>query len=63
MTGMKAPTAKAANDEVAATHGESSSPGARPSSSRVSVSRALSGWPMMRRARAFASSSDRPLAW
>ena len=44
-TGMNAPTAKDPNDDSAATHGDPRSPGARPSSSRVSVSRAVSGRP------------------
>ena len=54
-TGSNAPIAKAANDEIAATHGDPSVPGSSPSSSRASVSSATSGRSMMLSASAFAS--------
>ena len=42
ITGKAAPSAKAANDEIAAVHGEPSVLGSSPSSSRASVSSAMS---------------------
>ncbi len=62
ITGSTAPSAKAANDETAATHGEPSVLGSSPSSSRASVSSATSSRFMIVSTSTRASSAEMPLA-
>src|ERR1019366_8495232 len=62
-SGIAAPMAKESNDDTAAPHGEPSSSGLRPSSSRASVSSACSGSETSCLATRLASTSLRPFAW
>ena len=62
ITGSAAPSAKATNDEPAATHGEPSVGGSSPSSSRASVSSATSLRFMIVSTSACASSAGMPFA-
>jgi exodeoxyribonuclease VII large subunit len=61
-SGMNAPAANDTNDEIAAPHGEPSSPGLSPSSSRASVSSAFSGCATSRSAIVRASFAGMPFA-
>ena len=61
MTGIEAPIANATNEPAAAPHGEPSSSGSSPSSSRTSMSRAVSGSRKIRWAILAASSGGEAL--